>query len=67
MPARSPELNPIELLCHILVQRLKIVPLDGNHSSERTVKAAKDIMDSLPTATSYHATESASTSNDQLM
>ena len=47
MPARSPELNPIELLWHILVQRLKIVPLDGNHSSERTVKAAKDIMDSF--------------------
>lgn len=47
MPARSPELNPIELLWHILVQRLKNVPLDGNHSSVRTVKAAKDIMDSF--------------------
>ena len=45
MPARSPELNPIELLWHILVQRLKIVPLNGNHSSERTATAAKEIMD----------------------
>ena len=47
MPARSPELNPIELLWHILVQQLKIVPLDGNHSSEQTVKAATDFMDSF--------------------
>ena len=38
LPPRSPELNPIELVWGILVQRLRVVPLDelrkiGAHSS----------------------------------
>ena len=47
MPARSPEPNPIELLWHILVQRLRRVPLAGRHTSERNALAAKDIMDTF--------------------
>jgi hypothetical protein len=47
MPAQSPELNPIELLWHILVQRLRRVPLAGRHTSERNALAAKDIMDTF--------------------
>jgi hypothetical protein len=47
MPARSPELNPIELMWNILVQRLRRVPLIGGHSSERNALTAKEIMDAF--------------------
>jgi hypothetical protein len=47
MPACSPELNPIELMWNILVQRLRRVPLPGRHTSERNALAAKDIMDTF--------------------
>jgi transposase len=47
MPARSPELNPIELMWNILVQRLRRVPLTGRHILERNALAAKDSMDTF--------------------
>ena len=47
MPARSPELNPIELMWNILVQCLRRVPRTGRHTSERNALAAKDIIDTF--------------------
>jgi hypothetical protein len=47
MPVRSPELNPIELMWNILIQRLRRVPRTGRHTSERNALAAKDIMDTF--------------------
>lgn len=48
LPARSPELNPIELLWHVLVQRLRhcILPRDML-PSDACALAAKIIMDSF--------------------
>lgn len=48
LPARSPELNPIELLWHVLVQRLRhcILPRDGL-PSDACALAAKIIMDNF--------------------
>ncbi len=47
MLACSPELNPIELMWNILVQRLRRVPLTGRHTLERNALAVKDIMDTF--------------------
>jgi hypothetical protein len=47
MPARSPELNPIELMWNILVQCLRRVSLTGRHTLKRNALAAKDIMDTF--------------------
>ncbi len=49
LPTRAPELNPIELLWNIMVQRMKIIDLSSPDGQQRhvAVTAAAAIMDSF--------------------
>ena len=49
LPARSPELNPIELLWNVLVQRLRHCILPRDVPSDACALAAKNIMDDFTT------------------
>jgi transposase len=49
LPTRAPELNPIELLCNIMVQRMKIIDLSSPDWQQKhmAATAAAAIMDSF--------------------